>query len=111
MCQTETLSTISDECDKVDYEDDLNKDEVDKADKAEDLPECGHNYGRRGNALIFTFTKYAKYPHAGRKGADTEAQNFENLLECLGFDVELHPNKTTEEVKEIIKSGKFGFII
>ena len=105
-CLTETGTTSNDETDEETCPGEGNEDQVDNI--AEDIPdEYDFSHGHRGKALIFTFTRYAMTePPPDRIGADFEALNFKNLLECLGFNVEVHINKTTKEVKEIVKSGK-----
>ena len=110
-CLNETGTTSNDENDEETCPGEGNEDEVDNI--AEDIPdEYDFSHGQRGKALIFTFTRYAMTePPPDRIGADFEALNFRNLLECLGFNVEVHINKTTKEVKEIVKSGKIDFTL
>ncbi|KFM82850.1 Caspase-7, partial [Stegodyphus mimosarum] len=56
-----------------------------------------------GECLIFDYNKFKK--GNCRKGSDHDAKRLEQDFSALGFDVTIHPNKTTCETKNILKDA------
>lgn len=64
------------------------------------------NHEKRGKALIFNHENFTGTSNNLRNGSKVDCVRLQYVLgDILKFDVEIHPDKTYKEIKEILKTS------